>query len=74
MKTPQEMAEIERTFSALTRQYQAYLDQHGLPHMSCDELLVEIAAWNLDLDPQVIGWLRNFEARWDAVTERALTT
>lgn len=44
--------------AALTKKLNAYCDEHGLPHLSADELLYEMQhhCW----------WLRDFIKGWDA--------
>lgn len=48
------------TLIALCDEYNHFLAEHGLPHMSADELILED-----NITKEQKEWLRNFIDRWE---------
>jgi hypothetical protein len=60
------------TLDALTKEYQTEIEKRGLPHISADELLVQIIG-EPDTKPEDVHYIRTFIARWEGaeMAERA---
>lgn len=54
----------EPGLAALTKRYDAFLAEHGLPSMSADELLLELQEAG-PAKPEVITWLNEFVHEWN---------
>lgn len=51
----------------LSAELQMYCDSYGLPQLSADDLRLQISGDPLAV--QHVAWLKDFEARWDEMTD-----
>jgi len=63
----------------LTKEYQSWIKENGLPNMSADELVVQTKTGELD-DEELVAddnqrlWLNDFISRWEKVQEEKAIT